>query len=219
MEGKFQTSFIPKAGLTPNGVGRPVHTTNFFTLIATVVFITSIALGLAVFGYKYYLDKNNTKLKSGLQTELAKFEPSLVAELSRLDNRIESTKDLLNNHIALSSFFSFLSEKTLKTVRFTNFRYAIDTASNKITVTMDGQAQSFSAVALQADQFSDTENQHVIQEPLFSGLTLDEKGNIKFTFTGKVNPSELLYRNIAKDTTSAVVVSTGTTTTASSTRQ
>ncbi|MDQ3076956.1 MAG: hypothetical protein M3Q63_02825 [bacterium] len=193
MDPKFQTTFIPKKPLIQTTNNRPPHTINFFTLISLIIFITTVILAVGVWGYQKYLTKNITTLETTLNTELEKFEPSLVADLGRLDTRLKSAKSLLNQHIALSSLFDFLSKVTLPTVRFSSFRYAIN--GQKITLTMSGQARSFSSVALQASELQQEKNLNYIQNPLFSNLNLDEAGNVNFDFTGTVDSSKILYRN------------------------
>ncbi len=211
MEGKFQTTFIPKKGPTPNVVGRPVYSTNYLAVIANVIFTASIFIALGMFGYKYYITNQNKVTHTKLDAALTKFEKPLVDELTRLDDRIESSKTLLNNHLALSAFFSFLSQSTIKTVQFINFKYKIDPTTKQITVMMDGQAQSFAAVALQSDEFMKPENQRYLSSPVFSGLTLNDRGYVKFTFSGVLNQDVLLYKTTIKGgTVSLPVVATTT---------
>ncbi len=224
MESKFQTSFIPKKTITPiSGAGGPIRRTSIFSLIAAIIFIASLVLGLAVFGYQYYLTKHNEELKTELKAELAKFEPALVADLTRLDDRIESTKTILDNHIAFSTFFTFLGNTTLKnSIRFTNFRYETRPGSNEITVRMDGLAQSFSAVALQQAEFNKPENQLFARNPIFTGLTLDEKGFVKFSFSTVVDKEAVLYKDTVLGTnipSVPVTVSSTTPSAASTTSQ
>ncbi len=191
MDPQFQTTFIPKKNLVQS-TGKPPHTTNFFTLMATIIMLTVIVVAGGMWGWKLYLKNHNTKLKTELDTNLKQFEPALISELSRLDTRIEASKTLLNQHVALSSFFDFLSDVTLPSVRFSSFKYAI--TGPKITVTMTGQAQSFGAVALQASEFLKPSNSAVVKNPLFSDLNLDTAGNVQFSFTGTLDPSKISYK-------------------------
>ncbi|MBA3550906.1 hypothetical protein H0W32_01715 [Patescibacteria group bacterium] len=209
MDPKFQTTFIPKKPLIQTTNNRSPRTINFFTLISLIVFITTAILAAGVWGYQKYLTKNIITLETTLNTELEKFEPALVADLGRLDTRLKSAKSLLNQHIALSSLFDFLSKVTLPSVRFSSFRYAIN--GQKITLNMTGQARSFSAVALQASELQQEKNLNYIQNPLFSNLNLDEAGNVKFDFTGTVDSNKILYRNYINNVeVPATIVATST---------
>ena len=168
----------------------------FLYLIAVVIFFATLLIAGLVFGYEYYLKTQIENLQAELQTELSKFEPSLVAELTRLDNRIESGKALLVQHVALSSFFEFLSRSTLKNVRFTSFNYSIQ--DNTIKVTMNGLSKSFASVALQSLEFLKPDYQKYLANQNFTSLNLDEKGNVIFTFTTDINPDVVAYEKLHK---------------------
>ncbi len=192
MDPKFQTSFIPKKPIAQSAGIKAPHTTNFFSLITIIIFVTVLAIAGAVWGYKSYLESSNAKLKTQLSASLKQFEPSLIAELSRLDSRIESTKTLLNQHIALSSFFDFLARVTIPSIRFSSFKYTL--GAQKVVITMSGQAKSFAAVALQSGEMLKPQNLNYIRNPLFSNLNVDLNGNVLFDFSGSVDLSQISYR-------------------------
>lgn len=221
MESNFQTSFIPKKPIT-DGATRPVHTTSLFSILSTVLFITVLLIAGGFFGYQYYLNSSIEKTKANLQTELSRFEPSLVAQLTHLDTQIESSKTLLNNHLALSGFFDFLGAHTLRTVRFTSFSYA--STPTGLAVVMTGQGQTYAAIASQAQEFSKSENQQYITNTSFSGLNPDKSGNINFTFSGTIVPNAFNYKKslTAADLSAPVIIPVATstaTTTASTTKK
>jgi hypothetical protein len=189
---KFQTTFIPKKTVGPNAV-KPPHTTNFFSLIVIILFSTVILLTLVVYGYQYQLKKNNEALKTKLDATIAAINATDINDLSRLDARIESSKALIAQHTALTSFLQFLSASTLKSVRFTNFHFS--NANQKLTVTMDGEAQSYAALALQTDEFSLPESRKYLKEAVVSNFLLDPSGNITFNFSGVLNQNVLLYKD------------------------
>ncbi|MBX4197812.1 hypothetical protein KW782_00560 [Candidatus Parcubacteria bacterium] len=199
MEGKFQTSFIPKksGGGQPSYV-TPVRTINFFTLTIIIIFATVVLLSAGVYGYKWMLNRNNEEIKDELSAALDALRKENIAELGRLDSRIETGKTLLGEHVALSEFFTFLSKSTLQNVRFTNFRYSL-TGDQKITVSMNGMARNFSSLALQIDEFSATTSQKYIKGPVFSSYSLDKAGNVSFVFTAVVNPESILYKELFKE--------------------
>lgn len=193
MEGNPQTSFIPKKPLVEGANYKPPHTTNFFSLICTIIFVTAVALGGAVFAYKIYVTRAIASFQSELKTEVSKFDPELLANLTKLDSRLESGLTLLNEHTVLGNFFDFLGSATLSTVRFSSFLYQLSSAGG-IDVVMTGEAKSFSDIALQLAEFMDQENQKVLKDPAFSNLNLDKSGNIVFTFKAKIVPSSILYK-------------------------
>lgn len=193
MEGNFQTSFIPRKPLSPVQPGKLPRSVNFFSLATTIIFIITLALSAGVFGYKYYINNTITKNQAELDTLLTKFEPNLVGVLSKLDIKIQSVATLLDQHLALTTFFQALSRATLKSVRFNTFKYVSD--GGKVGISMTGQAQSFSDIVLQSQEFAKVENAKSFRDANFSGLGLDKNGYVTFTFVSNLNPGAILFKN------------------------
>lgn len=219
MEGKFETSFIPKKPLgtvSDGGTVKPVKTTNFFSLIAGVIFITILVLALAVFGYHYYLTSKEKKLTAALEEQLKNFAPQDVAEFSRVDARIESVKKILNQHVAFSSFFDYLNKTTVRSVRFTTFQYTV--ANGKLGVKMSGVAPSYAAVAQQSLEFAKQfEGGTMLTNHTFSGFDLDTTGNVTFVFDATIPPQSILYQNLTSVASAPVILYTGTSTSTATT--
>jgi hypothetical protein len=196
MEGQFQTSFIPKKPVgTPPTLGKPARTTNLFTIIVFIVFATVVLLTVAVYVYQMYLKKSNEAVQTELQTELSKLSTQSpdIDNMARLDSRIEGAKSLLAQHVALTEYFEFLSDKTLANVRFTGFKYSM--GEHNMTVTMSGMARSFASLALQSDEFNKPENGKYIKGYSFTSYNLDKNGDVIFNLTSTVDQKALLYKD------------------------
>jgi hypothetical protein len=204
MEGKFQTSFIPKSNFGPTPLPKQRRPTNLFTLVSLIIFIVVIALAVAAFAYTLYLNNRVKTADTNLQNQLAQLNSSSINDISRTDSRIKGVESLLAGHIAPSGIFTFLANNTMQNVRFSNFSYTAGgssgqngggsgAASAANTITMNGQAASFADVALQAQQFSSQASQQYITNPVFSNLGLDSSGNVTFSFTANIIPSAFTY--------------------------
>ena len=192
MEPKFQKSFIPKESLAGSvtKVRRVGGVVGIMTLLSLVIFIISIALSGGVFLYQQYLQRSIENKKDSIDRARAAFEPSLIRDLSRLDARIESAKEILSTHLAPSTVFSLLEDLTLQNVRFTNFSYeATDGGIGKLK--LRGIARSFNAIAQQSNLIGAS---IVVHDPIFSNLGLDDKGNVTFDFTATVDARLLSYK-------------------------
>ncbi len=189
MDNNFQTSFIPKKPLTTER-SAPIRHVSVTTLIATVIFFASLASLGGVYVYKSVLTKTIASQSADLARAKSAFEPSLINVLQNLDRRINSSEEILNKHIMVSPIFSALSALTLKSIRFTKFSYSISDNPTKISVIMSGTASSYKAIALQADAL--TQNKYLL-DPLFSNLSLDEKGNVSFDLNFSVDPALVSY--------------------------
>ncbi len=194
MAEQFQTSFIPKKTFD---VGTPApkkasSIQGLLSFIAIVFFILSLVGAGGVFLYGRFLISSIDSKKASLEKAKNAFEPELIRELSQLDAKLRTAQKLLNAHIAPSGLFDLLEEVTLSTVRFNSFSFV--TTEEGLRVSMQGEATSFSSVALQSDEFAKNRS---IREPVFSGLTLDARGNVQFSVSALIDPALLSYKDRA----------------------
>jgi hypothetical protein len=211
MDQNFQTSFIPKKPMIEehSSTASP-HSVSFLLIISLFVFFTvSIAAG-GLYFYQGILNKNIASMQNTLVLAENRFEPSKITELQTLDKRLNAANEILSNHIAISPIFETLQAVTMKTVRYTKFSYSIsDDKIPKITIDMSGQAVGYLSIALQADLFSQNKN---LIDPVFSNLSLDDKGNVLFDLEFSVDPSFVNYNQVlATETGTAQSTSTPST--------
>jgi len=127
-----------------------------------------------------------------------RFEPSKIAELQVLDKRLKGANEILSGHIAVTPIFKALSAVTMKTVRYTKFGYTLENDKDKVKVNvkMSGFAVGYRSVALQSDLFTTKEEGKNFIDPVFSNLTLDDKGNVLFDLDFSVDPSFVDYKQM-----------------------
>lgn len=194
MENVNQTSFIPKQSLAP-AANRAPRSVSGLNLLAWFLFAVSILSAGGTFLWNKTLQSRITSMKG--QIASVKLEENTINDIKALDKRLKSSEEILNSHISVSPIFKALQQRTLKTVSFTKFTYAIadPTGKNKtVTVSMSGRAKSYDAIAQQADELS--KNEYIIN-PIFSNMTLDElRGIISFDLTFTVNPALVSYESL-----------------------
>jgi hypothetical protein len=190
-EPNTHTSFIPKKSLTAPRRQAKGSSIGIFFLFTLVLFIGAIALAIGVFLYQQFIIKSIEQKSASLERASAAFEPAIIQEISRLDIRINSAQDILDNHKSISAFFDLLEASTLESVRFENLDYRTD-EGGKTNISMKGRALNFSSVALQSDIFGKNK---FIQEPIFSELNLDKKGDVVFNFSAFLDPRLISYEN------------------------
>lgn len=192
MDTRLRTSFIPKKTLIlKNEAGGAARVSiNLFLSLGTIVFFLMIALSAGVYLYKVVINKKI--YQEGLDLEKAKkaFEPSLIADVKRLDGRITAAKAVLDKHAVALPVFDLLETLTLKTVRFTKFDYKNE-KSGVPTVSLDGEARGYTSVALLSDSFAGDER---IKNPVFSNLNLNESGGVKFSFQASLDPGMISFK-------------------------
>lgn len=157
-------------------------------LAAIVLLVASAALGGGVFLYAQFLQTESTSKLSQLQRAEAAFEPALIQQLTRLDDRMHAADVVLSGHIAPTTFFQALASSTLQTVEFKTLDYE-EADPQHITIKMQGVAESVNSIALQADLFS---KNGVITSPIFSNIARQLDG-VHFDLVAKVNPAAVGY--------------------------
>ncbi|MEK7148033.1 MAG: hypothetical protein AAB758_01925 [Patescibacteria group bacterium] len=194
MEPKFQSSFIPKgpiSDISSAPMGKRAQRRDFLSSIASVFFVLAILVAGGVFLYKLYLNYRIEQAGIALENARATLSPETVDELIRVNKRVVSAKELLNQHKVLSPVFDFLEASTPQSVRYTDFNYA--STDKGVTLILKGQARSYSALAQAAEVFNKTSS---FKDPSFSDLTLDEKGNVIFSVTSLVVGDILSYEKL-----------------------
>lgn len=190
MEERVKTSFIPKTSLAEPTArvthGNPAALAN---LVAGALLVLAIVGAGAIYAFQQYTAAQIVSKQESLAKSREAFEPSTIKELARLDQRIETGKALLGSHIAASKLFDELEKLTLSSVRYTTFEYSVP-APGHVVLTMNGEAQSFNAVALQSEAFGGSP---LITDPIFSNVNVSAAGNITFDFTGILDVSHMGY--------------------------
>jgi len=203
METKFQTSFIPKRPITAGTTSR-VHSSSgsggLFSLFAIIVFIISVAGAIFSYIWMGVLVNTGKQYQATLTTNENEFNPALISTLDRASMKINFAKSLLANHLAPDAIFGIIGGLTAQDVSFSSLSYTAPTASNNyINLTMSGVGTSYSAIAFQSDVFGSSvqygENISV-KNPVLSGLGLNENGNVNFSFSAELDPSNIIYSKV-----------------------
>src|SRR3989344_1211864 len=91
------SSFIPREmpvqGPAPRPSGRGLA--DLLVLSSVVLFVASAALAAGVFLYDQYLQSSAASKVDQLERAKAAFEPALIHELTRLDDRLRSASEIL----------------------------------------------------------------------------------------------------------------------------
>lgn len=193
MEPKFQSSFIPKGPITsaiPNSsVRQRSQDKGLFYFLSLIIFSVSVILALGVFGYKFYLKYSIAQMGADLENARSTLQPEVIGELTRLDNRIISSRELITKHLILSPLFKFLELSTPKTVRFTDFNFL--KTPQGLELSISGEARGYAVLALQAEILDKSQ---YFKNSIFSNLGLNEKGDVNFTLKTVIDPTLASYQ-------------------------
>ncbi|MDP3052153.1 MAG: hypothetical protein Q8N42_01460 [bacterium] len=181
------TSFIPKTRI--NAPSQKAKGIGLGVLVSGLILLISLGLFGGVYFYKQSLQNKVNDATANLARAKQAFEVSLFNELSGLTSSISAAKQILAQHSAPSKILKLIGDLTLKDATFSNFIYNL---SNKnASIIMNGDAKSYTVVALQAKLFDDSD---FIDDVTFSNLSLKEGGKINFTVNFNVSPDFLIYK-------------------------
>ncbi|MCB9808960.1 hypothetical protein H6776_01025 [Candidatus Nomurabacteria bacterium] len=225
MPQNFQTTFIPqgapagapKGSTTPAAAGsvKVRQTVSILTVIATLCVLVALVSIAGVFILRKSLEQRIVHMESQLETAEKQFEPSLIATLKQLDERLNQASGVLRSHRSIAPFFHSLNDMTLKSIQYDSIDFEF-TDEGLGTVAIEGQARSYQAIAQQSVKFADS---RMIQDHIFSEFELQDTGRVKFGLLIILSPEGLLFE---KNTQQSIPASentgaqTGGTSTASS---
>lgn len=182
------SSFIPHEAPRARSQQSSGGAVDLMMLVAIVLLVTSIALAAGAFVYKQYLEADGASKVDQLKRAKAAFEPTLIQELTRLDDRMRITGDLLAKHEAISAFFRMLQQSTVQTISFSTLHIEAQ-PGQPIVLKMEGMAQSVNSIALQADLFG---KGGIVTNAIFSDINRSLTG-VRFSFSGQLNQSAITY--------------------------
>jgi hypothetical protein len=151
-----------------------------------------------LFFYQQALEGQVSQVETSVSSAKSAFQPDTINQLANVSDQISFTEQLLNSHTLVNQIFDVLQNLTVKKIFFTDFDYS--TLSGTPIITMDGESQSYNALAEQNLAF---EQSGFIQNPTFSNFALATDGNISFKFTGNVDPALISYQKFVEASTSS----------------
>jgi len=171
---------------------------SYLTIFSMLVFFTVILVTGGLYFYDGVLAKNLAKMESDLTLSKNRFEPSKIVQLQTLDKRLRASNEILSKHISISPIFKELQTITMQTIGYTKFTYDLaNSKNNMIAIKLDGVAVGYRSVALQSDLF--TKNKNFI-DPVFSNLSLDDRGNVLFELDFFVDANFVNYKKLIEVT-------------------
>jgi hypothetical protein len=185
-----KTSFIPQKTLTSTN-RRKKSFSGFLFITSTIILIVSIAFSIGVFSYKKIVEQSIESKAVSLKRAKEAFDPGLIEDLTRLDNRIENTKKILDSHISITPLLEFFEEFTLKNVQFSQFEVSL-LDSSQINLLMEGRARDYATVVAQSDLLGQS---RFLKNQIFSDVNLDNFGNVGFSFEAIIDPNLTSFRN------------------------
>jgi hypothetical protein len=187
MPPSIPTSFVPRESVQHRHLQ-----TNFiglFAWLSYVVFGIVCLLAVGVFFYSRILSTTEAARETALAAVEKGIDPATVDSFVKLRNRLNSSQNLLKNHIAFSNFFTSIEAILPATVRLTTLHISIDpTGVSKIDGA--GIAKTFNALANASAAFA-TEGR--IKDVIFSKISILRDGTVSFGISATLDPKIVTY--------------------------
>lgn len=201
------TSFVPHSSSAATRRYR-FDFIGAFGFLAYGVFFATLVLAVGAFLYAGVLAAQLKSKDAELVKERSKINTTLAHQFVRLDNRLKEGHLLLNNHVALSNFFSKLGTVLPVTVRFSALHINA-TDANKIVLDGSGVAKNFNALADASASFAKGGD---IKDAIFSRLVVNRDNSVSFTLAATIDPKLIVFKANAVEVESAPAASVSTTT-------
>lgn len=181
------TSFVPHQA---SGGARRVQTDfgNAFSVAAYGMLILSFLAMFGVFFYGRILSADLSAHNTELADAEAAIDPVTIESFIQLRDRLDSSKRLLAEHVAVSGLFAALEQRLPSTVRFSSFHVVIDAKGASIEGT--GVSRSFNALAFASESFAADGR---FKDIIFSKMSLNKDSSVSFNFSSALDPRLLAF--------------------------
>lgn len=184
-----QTSFIPRKPVVREPINRERPTSILF-VAATIIFVIALLGSGAVYAYRLVLERQIDNSAAYLDQNRAGLEPETINRLITVDRQLRSAKLVLENHLAVTPIFSFLEQKTLKTVQLKSFDYQLTDKGGILR--LSGEALGYESAALQSNTFNQATQ--LVRDAVFSNLNLNDRGSVTFDALITLDPDLTSYK-------------------------
>lgn len=199
MEPYIPTSFIPKKPIDTAVAPSSSSGKKSFGLVSLVSTLFILAT-VGAYGVSLFYEKTLETQKQSIEAQLAEARDGIgtdfVSDMKALDRRITGVKKLLESHIVVTPIFQALEATTLHSIQYRTFQYEYDRSATSeradVKVMLKGSAKSYATLALQSDALV---GNSLIKNPVFSGLSIDEKNKVNFDLTFSVPAERLSYES------------------------
>lgn len=183
------SSFLPKQPMAERLEVR--RSVGVLFPLAIIIFFGSLGAYGAAFLYKDDIATRRESVEETIRRTEERFDAPLLLELREMNDRLAVSRELLASHVSLIPALNFLSEETIRGMRYTTFSFGSKAPGSENSLELSGIAVDYDAIALQSEIFA--RNRGDVLEFLFEDLSLERDGTVRFSLSIKLNPKLFLY--------------------------
>lgn len=150
MSDNSSTSFIPKNPVRGSSRPRPVKRLYLISIVASILFISTVFSAVGVFIYTLSLEQNLQAEQQRLVETRDAFNQSDLEQVLEFEARLRAANEILNQQVYLPALFTALEETALVSTAYTNFEYKKD-ALNTLRITLETKNPTFNGVLFQRE--------------------------------------------------------------------
>lgn len=184
-------SFIPKKPITHSERPRRRRRGGYgFALLGWLIFIVTATIGGAVYYYHSDISTRVDDLVRTLDERRQAFALEELDELAAFDAKLQAVDSLIDDHVAFSNFLTYLEEKTVRSVGFTDYELS-GNPGGSYTLSLSARARDYASFALQSEIFREHPS---LSQFEYQDIGLDEEsGDALFTIDMVIRPDMLEY--------------------------
>jgi hypothetical protein len=181
------TSFVPRSSSGPHAFRTDYAGALGFLAYIILGIVFLLALLVFIYGRILAVEKSS-KDKEIIAAEQA-IDSKTVENFIRLRDRLTSSKNLLDKHIATSGFFTSFAEIVPTAVRFTSLNISHD-AKGVYRINGSGVAKNFNTLAATSMAFASDGR---IKDAIFSNLKINNDSSVTFALTAILDPKIIKF--------------------------
>lgn len=177
--------FIPRRSLSSSEeLFKKSSPIGLLSIVGGGVVVITLLFSAGAFLLRIFQERQIEQLRNRLAALIDELDPATVRAMDTFDKKLALAVNLLDEHVHDSKIFTFLSETTLKDVRFSSFAFS----AKERTITLAAEAKGYTALVKQINFFrAQAPVEHIDTGPVSLGST----GTVQTTMSIKVAPSLL----------------------------
>lgn len=176
-------SFIPRRSFSPEQPSKksPI---GLLGIVGGGIIVITLLFSAGAFSLRAFQKRQVEALRDHLSNLIDELDPVTVRAMEIFDKKLALAASLLDEHTHASKIFTFLSQTTLKDLRFGSFAFS----AKERTITLAAEAKGYSALIKQINLFRAQPSVETIDA---GSVSLGPMGTVRTTITIKVASSLL----------------------------
>lgn len=177
-------SFIPRRSFALEQPSKKSSPIGLLSIIGGGITVIAFLFSGGAFFLRTFQERHIETLRDRLSALIDELDPATVRAMETFDKKLALAASLLDEHTRASQIFTFLSQTTLKDVRFSSFAFS----AKERTVILATEAKGYSALIKQINFFRTQPSVETIDA---GSVSLGPAGTVRATITIKVASSLL----------------------------